>query len=212
MHGRLHVELVDRHDLIHAFAVEHDRVLGDRLQPAFGRRATRLGHDVDPVLVAERQRGGDVVGARCLHDRRRDRQVVDPEDVFEFAIAIEAVLFQRLLIGVDLVGAEQASKPFDDRFTGDGGHGALLVRERSGCGSKFGRGDGGVWLASSADEIPAVDGKNMAIDIVRRPAGKEDTRPHQVLDLPPFAGRDVIEHRPVILGVGAVSAVSSVAK
>src|SRR5215469_12297500 len=45
----------------------------------------------------------------------------------------------------------------------------------------------------SADEIPAVDDEDMAVDIVRSPAGQEDDGPHQVGGLTPAGSGDVLD-------------------
>src|SRR5258708_35049273 len=45
----------------------------------------------------------------------------------------------------------------------------------------------------SADEIAAVDDKDMAVDVVCGPAGQEDGGPHQVGGLTPAGSRDVLD-------------------
>ena len=78
-------------------------------------------HDVDAVLVAEREGRRHVVGALDPHNGGGGREVVDAEDVLELAVAVEAVLVERLLVGVDLAGTEASrTEPIDDRFTGEG--------------------------------------------------------------------------------------------
>lgn len=69
--GDLHVLFVDLDDLVEARAVEHDRVGDGRLQAALGAGAAGAGHDVDAVLVGEREHLGHVVHAGGVDDRGR---------------------------------------------------------------------------------------------------------------------------------------------
>src|SRR5579862_1635829 len=48
-------------------------------------------------------------------------------------------------------------------------------------------------LGGSADQVPAVDDQDVAVDVVGGPAGQEDGGPHQVGDLAPAARGDVLD-------------------
>src|SRR6185369_11357340 len=54
----------------------------------------------------------------------------------------------------------------------------------------------------SADEVAAVDHQDVAVDVVRGPAGQEDHRPHQVGGLPPAGRGDVLDDAAGGLRVG----------
>src|SRR5713101_1411198 len=79
----------------------------------------------------------------------------------------------------------------DRRFSGDRdgamvGSAPSLVKRRTG----------------SADEIAAVDHQNVAVDVVRGPAGQEDGGPHQVGGLTPAGRGDVRDDTAVGVGIG----------
>src|SRR5579859_1092064 len=69
----------------------------------------------------------------------------------------------------------------DSRFSG--------VRDGAMVGSASSPGRNG-W---SADEVPAVDDQDVAVDVVGGPAGQEDGGPHQVGDLTPASRGDVVD-------------------
>src|ERR1700683_3545454 len=54
----------------------------------------------------------------------------------------------------------------------------------------------------SADEIAAVDHQDVAVDVIRGPAGQEDHRPHQVGGFPPAGRGDVLDDAAGGPGVG----------
>src|SRR5580704_8439436 len=54
----------------------------------------------------------------------------------------------------------------------------------------------------SADEVAAVDHQDVAVDVIRGPAGQEDHRPHQIAGLPPAGGGDVLDDAAGGLGIG----------
>src|SRR5215467_8623903 len=54
----------------------------------------------------------------------------------------------------------------------------------------------------SADEIPAVDDQDMAVNIVCSPAGQENGGPHQVGGLTPAGSGDVIDDMSISGGIG----------
>src|SRR5579863_8725001 len=53
-----------------------------------------------------------------------------------------------------------------------------------------------------ADEVAAVDHQDVAVDVIRGPAGQEDHRPHQVRDLPPAGRGNVLDDAALSLGIG----------
>src|SRR6516165_4589509 len=57
-------------------------------------------------------------------------------------------------------------------------------------------------IPGSADQIPAVDDQDMAVDVVRGPAGQEDGGPHQVGRLAPAGRGDVLDDTAVGGGIG----------
>src|SRR5579863_1708132 len=75
---------------------------------------------------------------------------------------------------------------------------ALTIDGRS-SGDRDGAMDGSApsrfsrFWTGSADQVPAVDDQDVAVDVVGGPAGQEDGGPHQVGDLPPAARRDVLD-------------------
>src|SRR6266851_1164398 len=54
----------------------------------------------------------------------------------------------------------------------------------------------------SADEVPAVDHQDVAVDVVRGPAGQEDGGPHQVGGLTPAGRGDVLDDTAAGVGIG----------
>src|SRR5689334_23760235 len=55
----------------------------------------------------------------------------------------------------------------------------------------------------SADEVAAVDGQDVAVDVVRGPAGQKDGGAHQVSDLTPAPRRDVLDDAAIGVGIGS---------
>ena len=51
LHGGLHVLGVDLEDPVHPRAVDHERVLDDRLEAALGAGAAGAGDDVEPLAL-----------------------------------------------------------------------------------------------------------------------------------------------------------------
>ena len=112
-----HVDGVDVEDRVHSRAVEHDRILDDRLESALGRGAAGAGHDVDEVLVREREDRRHVGGGPRVGDRGGDRTVEDAVHGCVLLEAVDARLAQRLRLGLDLVGAEDLLQSGDDLLT-----------------------------------------------------------------------------------------------
>ena len=108
-------------------AVEDDRVRDVRLEATLGRRAARARDDVDAVLVGEGEHRGDLLGAADHRHRGGRRQRVDPEDVLQLAEVVDAALLQDLLVGDDVLGAEDLPKTLDDRFSAQL-HGGVPLR------------------------------------------------------------------------------------
>src|SRR6266576_5143713 len=54
-----------------------------------------------------------------------------------------------------------------------------------------------------ADEVAPVDDQNVAVDVVRGPAGQEDGGSHQVGGLAPAARRDVLDDAAIGGGIGS---------
>src|SRR5215471_14124602 len=80
----------------------------------------------------------------------------------------------------------------DWRFSGDR-DGAMVSSALSREDRTSSRFPGTCREPRSADEIPAVDDQDMAVDIVCGPAGQEDGGPHQVGGLTPAGSGDVID-------------------
>src|SRR5215469_5340346 len=53
-----------------------------------------------------------------------------------------------------------------------------------------------------ADQIPAVNNQNMAVDIICSPAGQENGGPHQVGGLSPASSGDVLDNTAISVRIG----------
>ena len=112
--------------------------------------------------------------------------VVDAVDGGVFLEAVDAGFFQLLDAGLDGMGPEQFGHCRDDRLTvqrrSRWSHGRFRTFWRGGGRQSRLVGQG------SANEVAAVDDKDVAVDVVRGPAGQGSTvSSHQVGDLTPAA-------------------------